>query len=146
MNVFLIFLWIYGAMIAMSLWEAYAEGRNAWGKNKLGWKINISKNLSITAYHFYLFCVMWPLLLTLPFITKGWDLKLFGIILSAFFSGIIVEDICWYIFNPVVKFKELWSDFSNYYPWIRIRGIKIIPVIYVIGISIAFLSWFFIWS
>jgi len=145
MDTVFIFIWIYGAMIAMALWEAYSEGRNAWQTNKLGWKLKIGKNFILTAYHFYLFYVMIPLLLTLPFIAKGWNTKLFGIILSAYLSGIVLEDFFWYVFNPVVKFKEFWSEFSDYYPWIRIKRRKIVPVLYVIALSLAFLSWLLIW-
>ena len=41
MNILLIFIWIYAAMIAMSFWESYVEKRNAWNRGKLGWKIRI---------------------------------------------------------------------------------------------------------
>ena len=132
-------------MFAMSFWEAYVEGRNSWGKGKLGWKINLGKYFTIHAYHFYIFWVMFPLLLTLPLIISGWNLRLFGILLSAYFSGMVLEDFGWYIVNPVVKFKEFWSDFSNYYPWLRIKGKKIIPTGYLVGILIAVLSWYYLW-
>ena len=145
MNTILIFIWIYGAMIAMSFWEAYVEGRNPWDKRKLGWKIRWSKNFVLPAYHFYVFGVMWPLLLTLPFIIYGWNTRLFGIILSAYFSGIIIEDFGWFLVNPAVKLKEFWSDFSNYYPWLKIRGKKIIPLGYIFGVFIAVVSWYFLW-
>ncbi len=142
---FLIIGWIYLAMIAAGFWEAYVEGRNAWGKGKLGWKIDFGGGNTLTAYHFYLFFVMFPLLLTLPLIIYGWDSRLFGILLSAYATGAIVEDFTWYLVNPVVRFKEWFTDFSDYYPWIKIGGKKIIPVGYVIGIAIALLSWYFLW-
>ena len=146
MNALLIFLWIYMAMIAMSFWEAYIEGRNSWDKGKLGWKIKIGKSFILSAYCFCIFGLMWPLLLTLPFIAYGWNTKLFGIIVSAYLSGMIVEDFGWYVVNPAVKLKEFWSSFSDYYPWLRIKGKKIIPWGYILGIVGAILSWYFLWK
>ena len=144
MHVVLIFIWIYLAMAAMALWESHIEGRKAWGKGKLGWKIKIL-GFTLHAYHFYLFGIMAPLFLTLPFIIYGWNLRLFGIIVSAYFSGLIVEDFFWYILNPVVKLKEFFSSFSDYYPWIKIRGKKIVPIFYIIDLLIAAASWYFLW-
>ncbi|MDD5740408.1 MAG: hypothetical protein PHH54_00325 [Candidatus Nanoarchaeia archaeon] len=144
MNILLIFILIYAAMIAMSFWESYVEGRNAWDKGKLGWKIRIGKYV-ISAYHVYISWVMFPLLLSLPLVIYGWDTKLFGILVSAYFSGMVIEDFMWYVVNPVVKFKEFFTSFSDYYPWIKINGKKIIPLGYVTGIIIAVLSWYFLW-
>lgn len=144
MRTILIFLWIWAAMIAMSFWESRVEGRNAWDKGKLGWKIRFRKNLSITAYHFYVFGVMWPLLLTLPLVIYGWNLKLFGILVSAYFSGMVLEDFMWFVVNPVVKLKEFNPEFVNYYPWIKIGKFQI-PLLYITGVAIAILSWLFIW-
>ncbi len=144
MNTILIFIWIYAAMIATAFWEAYVEGRNAWDKGKYGWKFKIG-NVVITGYHFFLFGLMWPLMLTLPFIMFGWDSRLFGIIASAFFSGLVLEDIMWYVVNPKVKFKELNSSFASYHPRIKIGNIKI-PISYFIGVLLALLSWWLLWS
>jgi hypothetical protein len=137
MNTILIFAWIWAAFIATSFWESSIEGRNAWAKKQVGWEIKITKNLSMTRYHFYLFWVMIPLLLTLPLVIYGWNLKLFGILASAYFSGIIIEDFFWYVVNPKVKLKELYTPFSDYYPWIKIGKKKIIPLFYIIGIALA---------
>ena len=144
MRTILIFILVYAAMIAMSFWESRVEGRNAWDKGKLGWVIRFRKNLSIPAYHFFVFWIMWPLLLTLPFVIHGWNLKLFGILLSAYFSGMVLEDFMWFVVNPVVKFKEFNPEFAHYYPWIKIGKFQI-PLFYVLGIIIAVLSWLFIW-
>jgi len=140
----LIFIWIYSAMIAMSFWESYVENRNAWDKKKSGWKLRFGRFV-FSAYHFYVFCVMWPLLLTLPFIIYGWNLRLFGIIVSAYFSGMVIEDFVWYVVNPSVKFKEFYSSLSDYHPWLKIREKKIIPFGYILGIAVAVLSWYFLW-
>ncbi|MBI1936049.1 hypothetical protein HYS31_06430 [Candidatus Woesearchaeota archaeon] len=141
----LIFAWIYSAMISMSFWESYVEGRNPWDKRKLGWKIHLGKKFVLPAYHFYVFLVMWPLLLTLPFVIHGWNARIFGIIASAYFSGMVIEDFMWYVVNPAVKLKEFYTQFSDYYPWLRIYNKKIIPWAYVFAICISILSWHFLW-
>lgn len=144
MNTPLIFAWIYLAMIAMSFWEAAVEGLNTWDKGKNGWKINIGK-YSFTSYHFFIFFVMWPLMLTLPLIIYGWNFKLFGILLSAYFSGIALEDFMWFVVNPLVKISDFNPKFANYYPWIKIGKLSI-PVTYILGITLSILSWYFIWK
>lgn len=143
-NTLLIFLWIYLAMIAMAFWESSVEGRKAWDKGKLGWKIKFGKYVILTRYHFYLTFVMIPLLLTLPFIIYGWDFRMFGIILSAYISGLAIEDFTWYVVNPAVRFKESQTKFGSYYPRISIGKIKI-PIFYFIAILISFISWYLIW-
>lgn len=145
MDALFILLWIYAAMIAMAFWESYAEGRNPWDKRKLGWKIKLGKRFVLPAYHFYLFCVMWPLLLALPLVIYGWKTELFGILASAYFSGMVLQDFMWYVVNPAVKLREFWTGFSDYYPWLRIGGKKIIPVGYILGILLAVASWYFLW-
>lgn len=145
MNVILIFAWVYIAMIAMSFWESYAEQRNAWDRGKAGWSIKIGRYKFLTAYHFFLSWLMIPMLVALPLIIYGWDLRLFGILVSAYFTGINLEDFMWYVVNPKVKFKEFFTKFSDYYPWIRIAGKKIIPLGYLTGTLIAVASWYFLW-
>lgn len=131
-------------MIAMSFWESEVEGRKAWDKGKFGWKLHLGK-YRISAYHFFVFWMMWPLLLTLPFIIYGWDLKLFGVLVSAYFSGAVVEDFMWYVVNPAIKFSESFnSKFASYYPWIKIGKLEI-PGLYILNLTIASLSWYFLW-
>jgi hypothetical protein len=145
MNALIIILVIWASLAAAGFWEAYVEGRNCWHNGKHGWKIKIGKYL-LTAYHFYLFWIMFPLLIfVLPLAVYGWNLRLFGILLSAYFSGIAIEDFCWFLANPVVKLKEFRTDFTDYYPWIKIDGKKIIPTGYIFGFLIAILSWYFLW-
>jgi len=102
MNTLLIFIWIYAAMIANSFWEAYAEGRNAWDKGKHGWKLKIGKYTVMTGYHFFLFVIMWPLLLTLPLIIHGWfanyypRVKIGNIKIPTFyFIGLFIAFLSW---------------------------------------------------
>ncbi|MFH1833249.1 MAG: hypothetical protein ABH816_03780 [Candidatus Levyibacteriota bacterium] len=145
MNIFLIFTWIYLAMIAMSFWESEVEGRKVWDKGKLGFKIHLGK-YCLPAYHIFLFWVMWPLLLSLPLIIYGWNLKLFGILASAYLSGIVIEDFMWFIVNPAIKFKDSFnSQFASYYPWLKLGKFEI-PVLYLVGLTLSVLSWYFIWK
>jgi len=59
---------------------------------------------------------------------------------------LVIEDFVWYLVNPVVGFKEWFTSFSDYYPWIKIGGKKIVPVGYPVGIIIAVLSWLLLWK
>lgn len=139
MKTMLIFSIIYAAMIATSFWEAYVEGRNAWDRKKLGWKIRFFGKYSLPAYHFYLFFIMFPLLLSLPFVIYGWDRKLFGIIASAYFSGLVIEDFMWYVVNPAVKLSEFNSKFVTFHPWVRFGKLEV-PLLYIIALLFSFIS------
>ncbi|NTV24188.1 MAG: hypothetical protein HGA85_07530 [Nanoarchaeota archaeon] len=144
MNILLIFIWVYAAMISASFWEAYSEGRNCWDKGKIGWKLKLGK-YTFTGYHFFLFFMMFPILLSLPLVIYGWDTRLFGILLSAYLTGLVVEDFFWFIVNPAIRFKEDFSPkFASYYPWIKIWRINI-PSGYPLLVFFAFLSWAFLW-
>ncbi len=145
MQTIFIFLWIYAAMITMSFWESEVEGRKAWDKGKLGPKIYIGR-YCLSAYHFWVFWIMWPMLIMLPLIIYGWDTRLFGILVSAYFTGTIIEDFCWYIVNPAIKFKESFNHkFACYYPWLKLGNFEI-PAIYIFNLSIALLSWYLFWK
>ncbi len=140
------FLIIWGAMIATSFWEAYVEGKCAWEKGKLGWKIKVGKHTLLTAYHFYLFFIMFPLLVfVLPLTLMGFSWKLFGILLSAYSSGIMLEDFFWFVVNPTFKLKNFGSKHVKWYPWIKIDEFEI-PAYYILDIGIAVLSWLFLWK
>jgi hypothetical protein len=128
----------------MSFWEAYIEGKHPWAGNQVGWKKQISKRISITAYHFWI-DVMFFFFLTLPLVIYGWDLKLLGIIISASFIGFIIEDFCWFIINPYYSLKKFNKKDVYWYPWFKFGKIQI-PVGYVIGIIISVLSWYFLWK
>jgi hypothetical protein len=143
MNTILIFAVIWGALIANAFWEAYVEGRNTMEVGKLGPKIKIGK-FYLTGYHFFLWWVMWPLVMSLPLVVNGWDKRLFGIILSAYLSGCVIEDYMWFVVNPVVKLSEFGTEFTNHYPWIKFGKFKA-PAFYVVYIFGAILSWFFLW-
>lgn len=143
MNVLLIFIWIWAAFVAMAFWEAYVEGKKPWDKGKLGWKLKITKKYCFPAYAFYVW-LMWIFLLTLPFIIYGWNLKLFGIILSAFVLGTIIEDFLWFAVNPTFKIKNWNSKNVTWYRWIKLGKIEF-PLMYLIGILISVASWYILW-
>jgi hypothetical protein len=144
MNVLLIFATIYGAMIANAFWEAYVEGKHAWDEGKLGWKLQYKGFVILTAYHFWLFFVMYPLLLLVPFFVYGWDWRLFGILTSAYFSGLILEDAFWFIVNPRFKIEDWNSKKVTWYPWIKICWLEI-PAYYLVSIAIALSFWLLLW-
>ena len=139
MSTLTIFIWIILGFVAMSFWEAYAEGKYPWASRSVGWKIKITKRFTCTGYHTFLL-IMITFFLTLPLIINGWNTKLFGIILSAASLGLVVEDFLWYVVNPVYSFKKFNPKDANHYPWIGP-----VPVLYVIGIAISLFSWFFLW-
>jgi len=139
MNGLIIIVYIWLAFIATSFWESSVEGRRAWDKGKVGWKLKFGKYVISTRYHFWVY-VMFILLLGLPFLIFGWNKWLFGIILTAFFSGWVVEDFFWYLVNPVVKVRELNTKFASYYPRINFGYFKI-PLFYFIGIILAVVSY-----
>ena len=143
LNNFLIIGYIWLAFIAISFWESSVEGRNAWDKKKIGWKLRVGKYVVLTRYHFWVW-VMMALLLFFPLFIFGWNTRLFGVLLSAFASGWVIEDFFWYVVNPVVKVRELNTNFASYYPRISFGKVKI-PVGYFIGIAVAILSWVIFW-
>lgn len=138
-----IFAAIYLAMVANAFWEAYVEGDNPWDKRKLGWKIKMGR-YTLPAYHFFLFVVMWPALLSLPLVISGWSPQLFGVLVSAYFTGLILEDFLWFVVNPAVGLSKFNSDYANYYPWIKLGKFEI-PLGYITLPLLAILSWYFLW-
>jgi hypothetical protein len=144
-NVILTFVWVSIAMIAHSFWEAYVEGTGGWAKNANGWRFRIADRIELTAYHFYLFVIELPMLFLLPLAVYGWDLQVFGLLVSAFFFGTVLEDFFWFVVNPVFPFKDWNPRKVTWYPWLKIGKISI-PWNYIIGLGIAVLSWYFIWK
>lgn len=144
MNPLLIFTIVWAAMIANAFWESYVEGDNPWDRRKLGWKIKFGHKYCLPAYHFFLFLVMWPLLLSLPLFIYGWNTQLFGILLSAYMTGLILEDFLWFVVNPAVKLSQFNPDYAGYYPWIKIGNFQI-PSFYIYELIAAVASWYFLW-
>jgi len=131
-------------MIATSFWEAYVEGNHPWDKGKLGWKIKIGNYTLFTAYHFWLFCVMYPVLLSLPFVFSGFSWEHFGILLSAYTTGIILEDFFWFVVNPAFNLKNWNSKHVKWYPWVKLGTFEL-PLSYIVAAALSVLSWYFFW-
>ena len=144
MNILLIFVWIILGFISMSFWEAYMEWKPPWAGNQVGWEKRITKNFSLTAYHFWIY-IMFIFFLTLPFIINGWDLELLGIIISATAIGLIIEDFFWFIINPYYSLKKFNSKDVYWYPWIKLGRFEM-PKSYLWGIIIALGSLGFLWK
>ena len=141
----IIFLVVWAAFVATAMWEARVEGRNTWDKGKLGWKIMIKGRAVYTAYQFWLFMVMYPLLMIiLPLIVNGWNVRLFGILVSAYFSGVALEDIVYPFVNPAFKWKEKFHSKLLEFRYYKIAGIKV-PIFHIVHIIIAVLVWYFLW-
>lgn len=134
---------VWLAMIATSFWEASVEGENAWNKGKLGWKIKWKNRIILTSYHFWLFWVMFPALIAIP-LALDFSWRFFGIILSAYFSGLVIEDYFWFVVNPKFTLKNFNPKDVKWHVWMQIGKFHI-PYNYIIGIAIAVASWFFLW-
>ena len=144
MNILLVFAVVWLAMLSMSFWESYVEGRYPWDKRKLGWKLRLTGHYVLPAYHFYLFVVMLPLLLSLPLVIGGWNIVVFGVLLSAYLTGMIIEDFFWFVVNPEVPLKNFNQEWADYYPWIKIWKFQM-PFGYLLSLAGATLSWYFLW-
>ena len=135
---------IWVAMVATGFWEAAVEGEDAWNKGKLGWKIKWKRRVILTSYHFWLFLVMFPALLAIALIIDfSWNL--FGIILSGYAAGLIIEDYMWFVANPKFKLSNFNPRDVKWHIWFRF-GKFYIPYSYIVSFIIALASWFFIWK
>lgn len=144
MNIPLVFVVMWLALLSMSFWESYVEGKNCWDRRKLGWKLRLPGGYVLPAYHFYLFVVMFPLLLSLPLVINGWNTVVFGVLISAYLTGTIIEDFMWFVVNPECSLKNFNPEWVDYYPWFRLGKVSI-PVGYVVSLLISVLSWYFLW-
>ncbi|MBN2102132.1 MAG: hypothetical protein JW716_04645 [Candidatus Aenigmarchaeota archaeon] len=145
MNIPLIFAWVYAAMIATGFWESHAEGKDSWDKGKIGWKIKWRGKVVGTEYHFWLFIVCYPLFITLPLVIAGFTWRLFGILMSAYLSGLIIEDIFWYISNPKFNLKEWGPKKVTWFKWVGIGKFKL-PINYIVCLAFAVILWILFWA
>ena len=129
MNEYFILAYIVFAFIALAFAEGYMEGRDGWAAKSSGWRLRILKR-DLTAYHFWSWLIMMPMLLMMPLFIFGFDLKLFGILLSGYFLGATVNDFMWYIVNPKVTLKDINPRFAKWYNWWNIFGFRI-PDFYI---------------
>ncbi|MEK6932792.1 MAG: hypothetical protein AABW56_03275 [Nanoarchaeota archaeon] len=126
MNELLILAYILLIFVSIAFWEAYIEGKNGWASKSVGWKMK--KDLffikGITAYHFWSWIVMIPMFLALPLVIYGWDLKLFGILLTGYFWGAILEDFLWFVINPEFPFKDFNPTKAYWHKWFKIGKVE----------------------
>ena len=134
---------IWAAMLATAFWESSVEGEDAWNKGKLGWKLRFKKRVIFTSYHFWLFIIMYPVLLCIP-LMMNFSVEFLGIIISGYFSGLVIEDYFWFIANPRFTLKNFNPKDVKWHLWFKV-GKFYIPYGYVVGIIIAIASWFFLW-
>lgn len=139
----LLFALAYLAMLAMAFWESCAEGRHAWARRSLGWRLHLGKYV-LTEYHFFVFVVFFPALLAIPLVVAGWDVRLFGMLVSAYASGMVFQDIMWFVVNPAVSLADWNPKFAEYYPWVGFGRCRV-PLFYLVGIAVAIASWYFLW-
>jgi hypothetical protein len=144
MSTIVIFGAVWGAMIATSFWEAYVEGKHAWDSGKLGWKIGFGRYVLLTAYHFYLFCITFPLLLSIPLMVAGYSNILLGTLISAYVSGLMIEDFFWFVANPYWGIGRFNPSHVHWYPWIGFGKAKI-PLYYLLCIIGSVASWYLLW-
>jgi len=142
-NDWLIFVVIQMAMIACAFWEAYIEGPEGWAAHQVGWKIKFG-SFTYTAYHFWLYWVMIPLLLALPLVADGWDAHLFWVLVFAYTIGATIEDFMWFVVNPVYPLKKFNRHKTAWHSWVKIVKVDI-PTSYIIRAIVSIvIYWFFL--
>ena len=85
--------------------------------------------------------MMFLFLLLVPLAASGWSTRLFGLLISLGFIGIMLEDFLWFVINPKYSLKKFNSKDAYWYPWIKIGKFEM-PVIYAICFLVSLLSWF----
>ena len=75
----------------------------------------------------------------------GFSWRLFGILLSAYSSGLILEDFFWFVVNPKFSLRDFNSKKVKWYPWIRIGKVEF-PSFYLVSLSVSILSWVLFWG
>ena len=146
MNDILIIVYVMLIYVSIAFWEAYVEGRNAWDKNKYGWKINFKTGFlsrPLTAYHFWCWLIMIPMFLMLPLVIYGWNRHLFWLLVSCWFLGAVLEDFLWFVVNPEVSIKEFNEKDCKWHYWIGFGKYKV-PEIYILWPIVVILIWIFL--
>ncbi len=150
----LVFLWILAGFVCMAFWEAYIEGEGPWAAKQVGWEKEISPRFKITAYHFWLYMMIF-FFLTLPLASSRIDFsdtellnrntRLAGVIISGTTIGLMLEDFLWFVINPKWDIRNWNSEYVYWYPWIG-KGRWQVPVGYILLTLIAVISWLFLWG
>jgi hypothetical protein len=86
---------------------------------------------------------MIPMFLALPLVIYGFNLKLFGVLLTGYFFGAILEDFLWFVVNPAFPFKNFNSKKVKWHKWVKIFNIEI-PKGYFFYLVLGLLTWIFL--
>jgi hypothetical protein len=126
------------AFISISFWAALMEGPTGGifgirAFNFLGFAMNAD---------FFIFNIMVPLFLLIPFIMIGPDIKLFGTLASGYCVGMVLEDFFWFVVNPYYGVQKFNSEYATWLiHWIKIGDFEI-PLFYIRYLIGALLLWF----
>lgn len=127
-----IFIIIQLAMVLHACSEAYMEGKDGWRWNPSWWRIRLPRGYTYTAYHFFVFIGMFPLLIiVLPLVIGGWDRHLFLVLVFSYIVGGRLEDFMWFAVNPLYPLSKWNPKETRWYPWMTIGKFSI-PVAYVV--------------
>ena len=143
MNYALILIYILAIFVSIAFWEAYLEGKHGWATKSVGWKMkkNTYFTKGITAYHFWAWLIMIPMFLALPLIIYGFDLKLFGVLLTGYLWGAILEDYLWFVVNPAFPLKDFNSKKTTWHlRWFKFGKVEI-PQSYFLYFILGLISW-----
>jgi len=132
MNYKLIFLLEILAFISISFWAAAMEGET-------GGIFGIKTLFELSA-DFYIFNLTIPLFLLMVLLIKP-EVKLFGVLATGYFLGIVLEDFFWFLINPYYGIQNFNSKNAFWIlNWINV-GFEI-PLFYIRYLLGAFLTWF----
>ncbi|MEM5800660.1 MAG: hypothetical protein QXD54_03710 [Candidatus Aenigmatarchaeota archaeon] len=138
-----IFFLILLAFFFLSFAEIAVEGPYGGATKSYGWKIQIYDSVYLREYHFFLFYLTIPTLLSISIILVGFDLRLISILILGYSIGSILEDFCWFAFNPYYGIHKFSPEFYTWTIWINVLGLKI-PILYFIYSLIILADVFFI--
>ena len=86
---------------------------------------------------------MIPAFLAIPLLLN-YSKELLGILLSAYFSGLIVEDFTWFVVNPVFPLRKFNSKDAKWHFWLKIGKFEV-PYSYIVAAILAIISWLILW-
>jgi len=89
----------------------------------------------------WLFVFAIPSFLLIPLVVKGFESKLFGVLLCGLFVGGILQDFFWFVVNPNFGVGNFNSSSATWLAWLKAGSFEI-PYFYVICAFLAAVSWF----
>ena len=144
-----IILYMIVLAIVFALWEIQIEGKNGWAsalptwRKEKGWIVKLLGGRPLTGYHI---CMVSFLILMLHFIfcftPWNWGKEL--LIIGFFFGFLLVEDFCWFVFNPAFRLKGFtkdnpdlwwhktwWGPVPDFYWWYATIACALMPLGYI---------------